>query len=71
MLSGARVVRIATHPDYARMGYGSRAIEALNSFYSGELYNFDDVQPDTSEGFEQVAKVPAVSRNQFTLLTLY
>ncbi|WWC88412.1 uncharacterized protein L201_003323 [Kwoniella dendrophila CBS 6074] len=57
MLSGARVVRIATHPDYARMGYGSRAIEALNSFYSGELYNFDDVQEDMGESFEDAAKV--------------
>jgi N-acetyltransferase 10 len=28
-LSGARVVRIATHPDYQRMGYGSRALELL------------------------------------------
>jgi N-acetyltransferase 10 len=28
-LSGARIVRIATHPDYQRMGYGSRAIELL------------------------------------------
>ncbi|KAF8876384.1 GNAT acetyltransferase 2-domain-containing protein [Infundibulicybe gibba] len=43
MLSGARVVRIACHPDYANMGYGSRALKALNAFYSGELYNVDEV----------------------------
>ncbi|KXN84178.1 UPF0202 protein KRE33 [Leucoagaricus sp. SymC.cos] len=42
MLSGARVVRIACHPDYASMGYGSRALEALNSFYSGEYFNLDE-----------------------------
>eukprot|EP00729_Bicosta_minor_P007993 gene7993-4888_t len=36
-LSGARIVRIATHPDYQRMGYGKRAIEQLTSFYEGEL----------------------------------
>lgn len=48
MLSGARVVRIATHPDYARMGYGARALEALNSFYSGELTNLDEVAEDIS-----------------------
>lgn len=41
-LSGARVVRIACHPDYANMGYGSRALKALNSFYSGELFNLDE-----------------------------
>ncbi|GLB38826.1 putative RNA cytidine acetyltransferase with specificity toward both 18S rRNA and tRNAs [Lyophyllum shimeji] len=42
MLSGARVVRIACHPDYANMGYGSRALQALNSFYSGEYFNLDE-----------------------------
>ncbi|KAF4610814.1 hypothetical protein D9613_007060 [Agrocybe pediades] len=41
-LSGARVVRIACHPDYANMGYGSRALKALNSFYSGEYFNLDE-----------------------------
>ncbi|KAH7106917.1 DUF699-domain-containing protein [Auriculariales sp. MPI-PUGE-AT-0066] len=43
LLSGARVVRIAVHPDYASMGYGSRALECLNSFYSGEYLNLDEV----------------------------
>ena len=26
-LSGARIVRIATHPDVTKMGYGTRAVE--------------------------------------------
>jgi N-acetyltransferase 10 len=64
MLSGARIVRIATHPDYTRMGYGARAIEALNSFYTGELYNFDDAAEGgglgEGESFAQAAKVGAV-----------
>ncbi|CAL1712686.1 unnamed protein product [Somion occarium] len=42
LLSGARIVRVATHPDYANMGYGSRALQALNSFYSGEYFNLDE-----------------------------
>ncbi|KAI0916897.1 N-acetyltransferase 10 [Taiwanofungus camphoratus] len=42
LLSGARIVRIATHPDYANMGYGARALQALNSFYSGEYFNLDE-----------------------------
>ncbi|KZT09262.1 DUF699-domain-containing protein [Laetiporus sulphureus 93-53] len=42
LLSGARVVRIATHPDYTNMGYGARALQALNSFYSGEYFNLDE-----------------------------
>ncbi|KAI5481826.1 hypothetical protein MNV49_000103 [Pseudohyphozyma bogoriensis] len=57
-LSGARVVRIAVHPDYAKMGYGSRALQALNSFYSGELLNLDEVQKELdTQTFEDVAKV--------------
>lgn len=36
-LSGARVVRIATHPDYQGMGYGKRAIEQLQAFYDHRL----------------------------------
>ncbi|KAL5482507.1 NAT10 [Sanghuangporus weigelae] len=41
-LSGARIVRIATHPDYTNMGYGARALQALNSYYSGEYFNLDE-----------------------------
>ncbi|KAG0225111.1 N-acetyltransferase 10 [Actinomortierella wolfii] len=36
-LSGARIVRIATHPDYSGKGYGSRALELLAQFYEGEF----------------------------------
>ncbi|KAJ7511854.1 GNAT acetyltransferase 2-domain-containing protein [Mycena galericulata] len=43
-LQGGRIVRVASDPDYAGMGYGSRALEALNSFYSGEYYNFDEAE---------------------------
>mmetsp|Transcript_62876 Transcript_62876/g.124180 ORF Transcript_62876/g.124180 Transcript_62876/m.124180 type:complete len:1081 (-) Transcript_62876:105-3347(-) len=37
MLSGARVVRVAVHPDMQGMGYGSRAIEQLKHYYSGHM----------------------------------
>mmetsp|Transcript_8866 Transcript_8866/g.13289 ORF Transcript_8866/g.13289 Transcript_8866/m.13289 type:complete len:1103 (+) Transcript_8866:133-3441(+) len=36
-LSGARVVRVATHPDVQGMGYGSRALELLIEFFQGRL----------------------------------
>lgn len=36
-LSGARVVRIATHPDVTGMGYGSRAVELLSKYYQGDI----------------------------------
>jgi len=36
-LSGARVVRIATHPEYQGMGYGARALDQLCQYYQGNL----------------------------------
>nr|VZI46128.1 unnamed protein product [Spirometra erinaceieuropaei] len=36
-LSGARVVRIATHPDYQGLGYGSRALKLLHDYYMGKI----------------------------------
>ncbi|KAJ7058251.1 helicase-domain-containing protein [Mycena amicta] len=42
LLKGGRVVRVASDPDYVGlMGYSSRALEALNTFYSREYYNLD------------------------------
>ncbi|XP_042309853.1 RNA cytidine acetyltransferase [Sceloporus undulatus] len=36
-LSGGRVVRIAVHPDYQGMGYGSRALHLLQMYYEGKF----------------------------------
>lgn len=36
-LSGARIVRVATHPDVQKMGYGSKAIELLISHFQGDF----------------------------------
>jgi N-acetyltransferase 10 len=41
-LSGARVVRIATNPDYMSMGYGSKALELLVDYYEGKLANLSE-----------------------------
>ncbi|XP_043938781.1 RNA cytidine acetyltransferase [Protopterus annectens] len=35
-LSGGRIVRIAVHPDYQGMGYGSRALQLLQMYYEGK-----------------------------------
>jgi hypothetical protein len=43
-----------------QMGYGARALESLNSFYSGELYNFDDAPADLGESFADAAHVAPV-----------
>jgi N-acetyltransferase 10 len=41
-LSGARIVRIATNPDYIKMGYGSKALELLKDFYEGKFTNLSE-----------------------------
>ncbi|KAI9320989.1 GNAT acetyltransferase 2-domain-containing protein [Dichotomocladium elegans] len=53
-LSGARVVRIATHPDYAHMGYGSRALDLLKSFYQGEMSDLSEAGVDDDETIARV-----------------
>jgi len=44
-LTGARVVRIACHPDLQGMGYGSRALEELSRFFNGELFTGEKTKP--------------------------
>jgi N-acetyltransferase 10 len=41
-LSGARVVRIATNPDYISMGYGSRALELMTDFFEGKFASLSE-----------------------------
>lgn len=36
-LAGARIVRLAVHPDFQGMGYGSRALQLLQQYYQGEF----------------------------------
>lgn len=42
-LSGVRIVRIATNPNYQKMGYGTRALQLLEDYYRG-LYNVDLIE---------------------------
>jgi N-acetyltransferase 10 len=55
-LSGARIVRIATHPSLQGMGYGSRAVELLYRFFNGEMVNLvndvDDADGDDDDDDE-------------------
>eukprot|EP00112_Aurelia_sp_Birch-Aquarium-sp1_P011190 Seg2357.3 transcript_id=Seg2357.3/GoldUCD/mRNA.D3Y31 product="RNA cytidine acetyltransferase" protein_id=Seg2357.3/GoldUCD/D3Y31 len=41
-LSGARVVRIATHPDFQGMGYGKRALQQIITYYEGKIQNLNE-----------------------------
>lgn len=43
-LSGARIVRIATHPDYQSMGYGSRALNLLQQYYEGKMISLSETK---------------------------
>eukprot|EP00041_Stephanoeca_diplocostata_P033631 m.1116422 g.1116422 ORF g.1116422 m.1116422 type:complete len:1015 (+) comp24376_c0_seq2:198-3242(+) len=45
-LSGGRIVRIATHPDYQGMGYGKRTLELLTAFYEGSLVGLSEDDDD-------------------------
>lgn len=44
-LSGARIVRIAVHPELIKQGYGSRAVELLSRYYEGQLSGLGEDEP--------------------------
>ncbi|KAF3920901.1 hypothetical protein ABW21_db0208015 [Orbilia brochopaga] len=54
-LSGARVVRIATNPDYTKMGYGSRALQLLEDFYEGKFASIDENEAYVDETMIRVS----------------
>ncbi|EZA60853.1 N-acetyltransferase [Ooceraea biroi] len=62
-LSGARVVRIATHPDYYAMGYGSRALQLLKQYYKMKIPNINEVVAQ-----EPVTEIKNVSAEAVDLL---
>ncbi|KAM9961006.1 hypothetical protein ACTFIW_010178 [Dictyostelium discoideum] len=74
-LSGVRIVRIATHPDYQKMGYGSKALELLTQYYQGEITNLDEVNQEEEEDEEKVdqnkgsSKISTVKKDNASLLT--
>ena len=51
--SQARIVRIATHPELQRMGYGKRALEQMVAYYQGEIVSLreddDEEEKDDEE----------------------
>ncbi|XP_060184187.1 RNA cytidine acetyltransferase 1-like [Lycium barbarum] len=49
-LSGARIIRIATHPSAMRLGYGSAAVELLTRYFEGQLTQLSEAEiEDTLE----------------------
>ncbi|KAJ9158530.1 RNA cytidine acetyltransferase [Coniochaeta hoffmannii] len=63
-LSGARVVRIATNPDYVGMGYGTKALELLMDFYDGKFASLsEDVDMQTDESMVRVTDAELAKSN--------
>lgn len=57
-LSGARIVRIATHPNYQRMGYGKKALQLLKKYYEGKYTSLNEndttAADEESDGYEEI-----------------
>ena len=45
-MTGVRIVRIACHPEYTKMGYGSRALQLLSEYYEGKFINLEENKED-------------------------
>ena len=60
-LSGARIVRVATHPDAQRVGYGTRALKLLISYLEGEL---DEREEDDSSSSDDDDEAPSSLRTE-------
>jgi N-acetyltransferase 10 len=68
-LSGARVVRIATNPDYANMGYGFRALQLLTEFYEGKHISLSEEAQAVSAHEQEMVRVTDAELEASTLLT--
>jgi N-acetyltransferase 10 len=66
-LSGARVVRIATHPDLQKMGYGTKALQLLIDYYEGKFPNLSETSP-AIQSLDQPTEEPVSGDNMLTEL---
>ncbi|RVX73730.1 RNA cytidine acetyltransferase [Exophiala mesophila] len=67
-LSGSRVVRIATNPEYLNMGYGSRALELLTDFYEGKFASLSESEDATIQEMEHMPRVTDAELEKSDLL---
>lgn len=68
-LSGARIVRIATNPEYIHMGYGTQALRLLTDFYEGKFANLSESQSLSDESHENIVRVTDAELESSTLLS--
>ena len=67
-LSGGRIVRIATHPDFQRAGYGKEALKQLESYYKGEIpLNNNHFDPENDMDQDTVNEIDSVGLLQETI----
>lgn len=68
-LSGSRIVRIATNPEYFKMGYGSRALELLTDFYECKFASLaEDDNTTTVQDSEHMPRVNDTELESTSLL---
>ena len=65
-LSGARIVRIATNPEYTHMGYGSRALSLLVDFYEGKFTSLSETSEPSLENMPRVTDADLASSSLLT-----
>jgi len=68
-LKGIRVVRIATHPECQRMGYGSRALQLLTDFYEGKIINLNEIIEDVDNNEKIVKSTNSNDQKSSSLVT--
>ncbi|KAL3818839.1 hypothetical protein ACJIZ3_004744 [Penstemon smallii] len=61
-LSGARIVRIATHPSAMRNGYGSAAVELLARYFEGQLTRISELDVEEFPENTQVGLIEAAEK---------
>lgn len=67
-LSGSRVVRIATNPEYLNMGYGTRALQLLTDFYEGKFTSLTESDDSLIQQTEHMPRVTDAELEQSNLL---
>jgi len=61
-LSGARVVRIATNPEFVSMGYGTKALELLVDYYEGRFRSVSEDDDDRRRKDEEEEQEEIIAR---------
>lgn len=57
--AGCRIVRIATHPELTRAGYGSRAVQQLCRYYEGHIADLAE-EDAADSGYAHETALPCV-----------